>query len=653
METDIPNKQSNFVRKLKTIVLENYTDEQFGVSDLVERFGMSRSQLHRKLKSATGQSISQFIREIRLDEALKLLQQNDLTASEVAYKVGFNSPTYFNTCFHEYFGYPPGEAKHHIGEPRVGEAGISKGGLLKRSFMRRNKTAVLVVAVLLSFSLVYLFYFKPLGDKEIVANKLLLKENSIAVLPLKNWSGDVELEYFSDGMTDAIISRLALINSLDRVVPFTSMSSYKDTDKSISKIAKELNVQNIVQGNFQLSGDEVRINLQLLDGSSENQLWKNEYIGQWNTNEIFEMQATVAENVADKMKVQITRSEFEAIQIIPTSNKEAYNLYLRARFQFYKFSNNGFSNAIQLLEQAIALDSTFVDPYLRLGEIYVWAGAVWGLLSEKEAWAKAKPLFEKAYELDIMNNTNHKNFIKKYFTVGGFWYEWDFELAENNLNSLLKMAKSDPSLENSDYMRKTGRHSEALSAVNSLIEFEPSIGTVYAAKALDLYFLNEEKEALEILNRYDPLHDDNYYYLMETAKVYYYLGERKKSEAQLTELLKKFPDRPAIIYWLKAVHAEYDKDGMEIEKNLNFLKKLYDEQASGSPAWFIALYYCHAKNYDKTFEWLQKSYERHEVEMTWLKEEPLLRPLRSDPRYIDLYDKVGFSKFWPIQVFED
>ena len=151
-------------------------------------------------------------------------------------------------------------------------------------------------------------------------------------------------------MTDAIISRLALIKSLDRVVPFTSMSSYKDTDKSLSKIAKELNVQNILQGNFQLSGDEVRINLQLLDGSSENQLWKNEYIGQWNTNEIFKIQSEVTENVAKFMNAEITQSEFEAIQKIPTSNKDAYNLYLKAKFQVSKFDSNGFSNARPLFE---------------------------------------------------------------------------------------------------------------------------------------------------------------------------------------------------------------------------------------------------------------------------------------------------------------
>ena len=110
---NIENKGWNeiLIYKLTQIVQDNFTNEQFGVKELVKIYGMSRSQLHRKLKPIKGQSISQFIREIRLEKAMQLLQKNETTVSEIAYQVGFNSPTYFNTCFHDYFGYPPGEVK--------------------------------------------------------------------------------------------------------------------------------------------------------------------------------------------------------------------------------------------------------------------------------------------------------------------------------------------------------------------------------------------------------------------------------------------------------------------------------------------------------------------------------------------------------------
>ena len=105
------------IYKLTKIAQDNFTNEQFGVKDLVKIYGMSRSQMHRKLKPINGQSISQFIREIRLAKAMQFLQKNETTASEIAYQVGFSSPTYFNTCFRDYFGYPPGEVKfrfpHH------------------------------------------------------------------------------------------------------------------------------------------------------------------------------------------------------------------------------------------------------------------------------------------------------------------------------------------------------------------------------------------------------------------------------------------------------------------------------------------------------------------------------------------------------------
>jgi tetratricopeptide (TPR) repeat protein len=172
-------------------------------------------------------------------------------------------------------------------------------------------------------------------------------------------------------------------------------------------------------------------------------------------------------------------------------------------------------------------------------------------------------------------------------------------------------------------------------------------------KAWVLFYLNRNDESFDVISSYSSLFIEDLDYLREAAKIYYYLGEYNKSKEQLTLILNNFTDRPPIIYWLSTVHARIDKNEAGVNTNLNKLLEQYNSKTSGSPSWFIALYYCHVKDYDKTFEWLQKSYERHEVEMLWLKEEPLLRPLRSDPRYIELYDKVGFSKFWPISEYKE
>ena len=245
-------RRSPFIKDLRAIVLENYTDEQFGVSELVKICGKSRSQLHRKVKSTTGKSLSQFIREIRLDEALKILEEKDVTAAEVAYQVGFNSPTYFNTCFNEYFGYPPGEVKL-----RMEQEGKSTKIPEATDPPRKNSRVLvwLVVVTVLVVIVLTLNYFSQASN--VMTEEMIEQPKTIAVLPFKNWSGDPELEYVSDGMTDAVITRLARISDIERVVPYSTVVNYKNSEKSMDAIAKELNVEFILEGNFKLSGNRV------------------------------------------------------------------------------------------------------------------------------------------------------------------------------------------------------------------------------------------------------------------------------------------------------------------------------------------------------------------------------------------------------------
>ena len=140
---------------------------------------------------------------------------------------------------------------------------------------------------------------------------------------------------------------------------------------------------------------------------------------------------------------------------------------------------------------------------------------------------------------------------------------------------------------------------------------------------------------------------------METAKYDYYMDKIELSKQQLQQLRDNFDDRPPIVLWLMAVHAQLEGNTIIRKEGFEKLRSKFNDNVSGSPAWFIALYYCHTKDYDRAFEWLEKSYDHHEVEMMWLREEPLLRPLRTDPRYVDLYERVGFSKISPITPYTE
>ena len=305
------------------------------------------------------------------------------------------------------------------------------------------------------------------------------------------------------------------------------------------------------------------------------------------------------------------------------------------------FNKIAFNKAKPLYKQAIALDSNFIDAYIGLSEIWQIGGLVWGLYDEQEAWKKSKQILLKARSIDSVNSQLEYN-----LHLGYFYYDWDFEAMEKYYqNRLLKSHYENLTGVILDYAIKTGRYNEAFLINERYIKNSPNTSHLYTFKGEILMFLNKKEAALELLERSNSLFSDDFYYLRGSTKLYFYFEEYEKSRNQLKKIRKKFPnENPSLFIWLDAVFAKNDGENENATLYLDQLTNLYDAHSSRSPSWFIALYYYYIGDYENTFIWLQKSYNRHEVEMTWLQEEPLLIPLRNDKRYEDLYHKIGFSK---------
>jgi TolB-like protein/AraC-like DNA-binding protein/Tfp pilus assembly protein PilF len=623
--------------RLAVEIETNLNNDQFGVDSLAHSVGMSRSSLHRKLHKAIGISTSQFIREYRLKRAREILRQEDISVSEAAYRVGFGSSTYFCTSFHKFYGYTPGEVKSRIGNEVEVSIKNEDSAIGKNRTKKRALWLAMTVIVFLTAGLYY--YITNKDEKSLATTGAHeTKDKSIAVLPFKNWTGDPDLEYVSDGMTDAVISRLTKINSIGKVTPFTSTLQYKGTKKTINEIATELGIENLLQGNLQISGDKIKINLQLIDASTNNHFWTEEYIRDWKTDEIFKIQAEVVEGIAANMNAVIAKDELADIKKIPTKSKEAYSYYLQAEFQRNKANELSYTNAISLYEKAVAIDPNFVEAYLSMANIWSFGGLVWGIFDERLAWNNAKDLLEKALKLDPSNKE-----VEEELYSGYFYFDWNFEKVEIYYERMLKDSffEITPAI-NADYAIKTGRYQNAIDAIDELLLKDPSVGILYFFKAQALMYSGDKLAALTLLNNADLLYNDNWY-LRESAKLHFYLGEYGKSRLQLKKILSQFTDYPPILMWMNAVFAQMEGDLENTNKYLAELREKYKNGSSGSPAWFLAMYYCTVEDYKQTFDWLQKSYDQHEVEMTWLREEPLLVPLRNHPRYKDLYGKVGFS----------
>ncbi len=361
---------TDFLYRAKALVLDEISNEQFGVSELAEAMNMSRSSLLRKIKKQTGLSASQFIRKIRLEEAKKLLEETELTVSEISYQVGFSNTSYFIKCFREDFDFPPGESRKRFEEASAEQVEIKDDEVSRstsqpveegpqdrpKSFLsqHKNKIIIAISAVIIGF---IGFYFGS-SSKDGFQNAEGLK--SIAVLPFKNLSADSTNLYFVNGLMEASLGKLQKIKDL-RVISRTSVEKYKNSQMSVADIAKELNVKYIVEGSGQKNNNEVLLNIQLIEASSDRPIWTEQY--NYELDDVFNLQNTVAKKIALAIEANITPNELARIDKTPTDNIEAYDLYLQGQQISQNRTAENLLQAIDYYDRATELDPEFALAY--------------------------------------------------------------------------------------------------------------------------------------------------------------------------------------------------------------------------------------------------------------------------------------------------
>lgn len=373
-----------FIKKLIDIIEINLENENFGVIELATEAGISRTHLHRKLQDVAGKSTSQFIREYRLEKAMAMLKKNSGTASEIAYRVGFSSPTYFNTSFHNFYGYPPGEVKFQkaIAPP-------------KKTY---SKKLAGIIPVLI---LIGLILFNEVFKKDAPNSPNLRK--TIAVLPFDNLDNDQDETFFVDGMALDIHTYLSKIKGIN-VISDKTIKKYRGSNKTNSKIAKELGVDYLINVNVSRYNDKIKITAQLID-ANDIQIWAEPYTR--NFIAIFKLQREVSKEIVEQLKVVLTPAEEVALDRYPTQNLEAYNLFLEGRSLVLKRGKKNLDKALELFKRAVALDSNYAEAYAEIGNCYyllatfVEAGySIYDLLDYDETLIKTNLFLDKALKIN-------------------------------------------------------------------------------------------------------------------------------------------------------------------------------------------------------------------------------------------------------------
>jgi TolB-like protein/Tfp pilus assembly protein PilF len=445
---------------------------------------------------------------------------------------------------------------------------------------------------------------------------------SLAVMPLEDLSGEPGHEYFADGMTEALITCLAKIKAL-RVISRTSAMQYKGVRKSLPQIARELNVDAVIEGSVLRSGERVRITAQLIH-SSDQHLWAESY--ERDFRDILSLQSEIARQVANEVRIILTPEERDRLGIARQVNPEAHELYLKARHFWNKRTEDSVRKALSYFHQAIDNDPTYAQGYSGLADSYNILG-YYNALPSAEAYPKSKAAALKAMELDDSLAEPHAalGVVKRDF-------EWDWAGAEAEFQRAIEL---NPGYVEAYHWRSTllsmlGQHAEALREKKKALAMDPLSVVIRTDLARMYYFSRDYDRSLEQYRTaldMDPNFGSAHLWL---AQVFEQKGLYEQAISSLKSGMHLSSDST---YSLAKLGHGYAMAGRcdEAHAVLNQLNAL-SSQKYVSP-YDIALVHVALQENDEAFTWLQRAFEQRSLWLGYLNVEPQLDPLRSDQRF--------------------
>jgi serine/threonine protein kinase/tetratricopeptide (TPR) repeat protein len=459
------------------------------------------------------------------------------------------------------------------------------------------------------------------------------KIESLAVLPLTNLSGDPQQEYFADGMTDELITTLSQINGL-KVISRTSVMQYKGVKKPLPAIARELNVDGIVEGTVLKADNRVRITAQLIQAATDRNLWARSY--ERDLQDVLAMQSDVARAIAGEIKLNLNPEEQSRLARAQSVDPEAHEAYLKGRYYANQRTTSALNTSISYFQQAIARVPTYALAYSGLADAYALLGFR-GNVPSKDALAQAKAAALKAIALDDTLPGPHASlaFIAE-------TYEWDWATAEREYRRALELDPGDARAHNwyAGYLIYVRRIDEGLSEARRARDLDPLSLPVLNALAGRLLVAGRVGEALEQLHRILEM-NPNFAAAHQTLG-WAYLNQGKNEDAvqEFQRALQFSPNDTDFMVDLGFADAVAGRRN-EAEKILSTLKTRH---AQGQlPSGAIAILYGALGERDQAFPWLERAYQEHDPELTYL-QVPNRRfaPLRSDPRFQSFVRRMNF-----------
>jgi serine/threonine-protein kinase len=459
---------------------------------------------------------------------------------------------------------------------------------------------------------------------------------SLAVLPLENFSGDPQQQYFADGMTDALITDLSKISAL-RVISRTSVMQYKGVKKPLPQIARELNVDAVLEGSIQRSGDRVRITAQLIYGPADRHLWADSY--ERDLRDVLAMEGEVAKAIASEIRVALTPQEQARLGRVASINPQAHDAYLRGLYSFNRGrdtdgtqqGNEFLQRSIEQFQEAIRIDPNYAQAYAGMARAYHWlAGGRY-----RELYPKSQEAARKALELD-------DDLAEAHGALGyvALVYDWNFPEAEKRLQQAISL--------NPNYDEAHHGYGLYLSAVGS---FDKAVAEFQRARELDPFTipLRENAASTYACARRNDLATQEAKGLLlvdpNNITAHNVLGTVYVSEGRTADAIVEFKsiaqlsgNNPAFLVnvaWANVLSGKRD-EASKIRSRLMTLP--YPQSRSSLD---IAAVSAILGDKEQAFMWLDKAFQKREFGIPYLKCNPEFDSLHSDPRFQDLLRSIG------------
>jgi len=481
--------------------------------------------------------------------------------------------------------------------------------------------AGLLVAVVLALALLFGGKIKPTSM------------DSIAVLPFVNATGNPDAEYLSEGITQGLINTLSQLPKL-KVVSLMSAYRYKGKAIDPPSVARDLGVQSILTGRMVRQGDSISISAELIDAEHDRQIWGKQY--QRKLSDVTSLEPDITRDIVENLKLKLSGAQQNLVAQRPTQNSEAYQLYLQGRFYWNRRTSGGVNKAIDYFQQAIAKDPNYALAYSGLADSYFSMTRNTGVLSPKEAGAKARQAAEKALELDPSLPEAHAS-----MGLVLLIFEWDFAEAEREFRRAIDRnpGYAYAHVWYAELLYGTGRYDESISENRKAAALEPFTSNIRVNLGVTLMFakhLQESEQQFRQTLDMDPNYPAAHYFYAEVLIL------QKRFDEAVTEMEKTVQSLPESSYYRGYLGYAYAKAGKTVEAR-KILGELIDEAKTKYVSWLgIADIYAGLGERDHWFAALELAFQQGDTRLNTIRARTEVDSMwATDPRFAELLKKIG------------